>query len=370
MQKSICLITFSNLKTDGRSLNLLRVLSSEYEVFCISQTKKNDYDNLKLSKNIKHLYIEKKHHRMLFNWLNFSNQAKKLKKLINANIYWACDLYSLKTAIDLIKDDNFLLYDSREIYSALGNLYKSKLKQYILAYLEKKWINKVDHFIVSGDLDAEYLKKYFNTQKPFTTILNVPYYKEALKSSIIRDKYPFLNEKIILLYQGAVHHGRGIEPMLNFLEKRTQYAMVIIGDGIFLNEAKLIAQKKKILDRVVFVGSVEYDDLHKWTCSADIGLNLIEPISFSYELALPNKMFEYAMAGVPQLASSLPAIAQIIKKHEFGVLIYDFSDTSIENGLQKILENYNFYKENSIKAARIFNYENETQKILDLIKNI
>ena len=40
-----------------------------------------------------------------------------------------------------------------------------------------------------------------------------------------------------------------------------------------------------------------------------MGLCLIQPICRSYELTLPNKLFEYACAGLPILASDLPVIA-------------------------------------------------------------
>jgi|YNPMSStandDraft_1061717.scaffolds.fasta_scaffold00001_122 glycosyltransferase involved in cell wall biosynthesis len=370
MQHRVCLITFSSLVTDGRSLNALRSISKIEDVACFSQTRDVDYQKLNLSSNITHFSIPKTYNRMLFDWINFHRKVKNLSADIDLNIFWACDLYSLKAAVNLAKKDDFIIYDSREIYSALGNLSGKFIKQRILAFLEKQWIKGVDHFVVSGDLDARFLKTYFNTKKPFTTIYNVPQFKERLQSNIIKEKFPYLGDKTILLYQGAVHFGRGIELILNFIAKSKKYAFVILGDGLFLAKAKELAYKLDILDRVVFAGCIPYEELHNWTCSAHIGVNLIEPISFSYELALPNKMFEYIMAGLPQIASKLPAMQDIIDRYNVGICIENFSNEKIENSINEILMNYEFYQENCLKAAKVFNYGNEERKIFEIIASL
>lgn len=367
MQRTVCLISFSSLLTDGRSLNALRSISKIANVICISQTAENDFQKINLNSNISHFSIPKTQKRLIFNWRNFNKKAQKLISVINTNIFWASDLYSLKTALILAKKGDYIIYDSREIYSALGNLSKHYFKQKILAILEKKWAKKVDHFVVSGNLDAKYLKDYFHTNKPFTTIYNVPKYKECLKSNIISEKFPFIKDKTILLYQGAVHYGRGIEPILKFITKNKQFAFVVLGEGHFFKKAKELAYKLNVLDRVVFVGSVPYEELHHWTCSAHIGINLIEPISFSYELALPNKMFEYIMAGLPQIASNLPAMREIINKYKVGACIQNFSEEEIANSIDEILQNYSMYRKNCLEAAKLFNYETEEKKVHEII---
>ena len=52
---------------------------------------------------------------------------------------------------------------------------------------------------------------------------------------------------------------------------------------------------------------------------ADVGLALIQPSCLSYELTLPNKLFEYTAAGVPVLGSQLPMISDFISRHGVGL---------------------------------------------------
>jgi len=372
MQSNVCLITFSNLISDGRSLNALRAVSKVSNVVCFSLTSESELQKILLPNNVKHFSVDASNKRLIFNWRFFINYVKETfrRNKLDKYIFWACDLYSLGTIYKIARKDDYVIYDSREIYSALANLLGFPLKQKILSFLEKKWVKIVNHFVVSGDLDAEYLRSYFKTDKLFTILYNVPPYKEYFTSNIIKEKYPFLKNYVVLLYQGAVHQGRGISPILDFIENQEKYAFVVLGDGLFLNEAKIIAQNKGILDRIVFAGKIPYEELHQWTCSADIGVNLIEPISFSYSLALPNKMFEYAMAGLPQIASSLPAMQRFINQYNIGVTIKDFTPNSIKNAIDKIIDDYEYYKHNSLQFAKNYNYNTEEKKIQKLLATI
>ena len=53
--------------------------------------------------------------------------------------------------------------------------------------------------------------------------------------------------------------------------------------------------------------------------SADVGLCMIEAVSLSDYLCLPNKLFEYAFAGLPVIASKFPDIAKVVEGYGLGV---------------------------------------------------
>ncbi len=48
---------------------------------------------------------------------------------------------------------------------------------------------------------------------------------------------------------------------------------------------------------------------------------LIQPVCRSYELTLPNKLFEYAAAGLPILASDLAVIGQVVRSEGLGEVV-------------------------------------------------
>ena len=72
-------------------------------------------------------------------------------------------------------------------------------------------------------------------------------------------------------------------------------------------------------DRVKLLPPVPYADLLAWTASADLGLILYrQSYSPNVKYCLPNKLFEYLMAGLPVLCSHLEAVADIIQAYDVG----------------------------------------------------
>ncbi len=316
-----CLIVFNEISVDARALNMAETLAQNGKSVCILAIADISEEEYFSKKGILLYSINKSNYkRMWRRWLDFSTQTNKIK--VKASTYWACDLYSLPIAISLKKQfKGKLIYDSREIFSALGPAAASPLKQKVLTWLELRWVAKVDEFIVSGDLDADFLKKHFKTNKPFHIIMNLPPYKKAVESNFLREKFDLSQEKKIILYQGVVLEGRGLLPTVRALKYYEEAMLCIVGSGPFIKKIEEEAVVFGVSDRVLFTGQIPYNQLHEVTSSADLGLCFIEPISFSYELALPNKLFEYAMARIPVLASDLPAMKKIIEEEKIGIAI-------------------------------------------------
>ena len=70
-----------------------------------------------------------------------------------------------------------------------------------------------------------------------------------------------------------------------------------------------------------FAAPVAPGEVQGVLAGAAAGLCLIQPICRSYELSLPNKLFEYAAAGVPVLASDAPVIAAVVRAHGLGQVV-------------------------------------------------
>ncbi len=364
----VCLISFSNPFTDARTLNLANTLSKSQKVIVIALKSNNNNLNSKFELLTIDLNFKKSSWR---NWLSFDIKIKNTN--INANIFIACDLYSLTSARLLSKKTNSkLIYDSREIYSKLASLSKNKIKQFVITQIEKHFIKKIDKIIVSGELDKEYLINHFKKQvtQDYVIIKNFPPYKEIVKSNKLRKLLNISEDKLILLYQGAVLEGRGLIPILKALIENDKYYLVIIGEGIFKKALEEFVFKNSLTNKVTFLGEVSYLDLHNYTCSADLGICLFEPISKSYELALPNKLFEYMMAGLPCIASDLPAINEVLIENKNGIIIKDVNDINEINETLELFSNFHFrinISQNAEKARANYSYEIQESLILSLL---
>lgn len=365
----VCFFCFEEFASDARTLNLARTLADDGKSVAVVSFGKAEAQSKFLEENIHYFNLPMpKVNRFWKQWFKYHILSKKIRKELHADTVIASDFYSLYTANVFAKKCNAkLIYDSREVYSALGPLYKNPIKQKIISILELKLIKNVNKVIVTGELDAEYLQNHFKINVPFEIIMNLPPYRGYHKTNLLRETFKIPNEAPVILYQGVILPGRGVKSIIRSLPFYEEAYFCIIGWGKYEEEIRREAELLGVTNRVIFCGKLSYDDLHSYTCSADIGICFIEPITFSYKLALPNKLFEYCMARIPTLASDLPAIRKIISEHHFGKLIpNDASPEQIANAMKMIIAEKDKYIEYCNQAAQIFSYNNQVSKIIRL----
>ena len=231
--------------------------------------------------------------------------------------------------------------------------------------IERYFIKKCYLVLTTGELDTQFIEKTYSLSNVIT-IRNIPAYRVPDKSVDLRKELKIPADKVLLLYQGVLLPGRGIPKIFQALAKIPQAVLLILGDGEQRNNYENLAKELGIADRVYFYGMVNHDDLINYTASADLGLALIENISFSYYYALPNKLFEYIMAGVPVVSCNLPQMKKIIDDYNAGVCVDAESADEIYSALKKIIndsEALKQYKQNCFEAAKELNWQKEFEKL-------
>ena len=316
----VLLIALADVQRDARTLNLARVLSASGLRVAVHAA--SDYQ--------RHPGLGGQHEpaiipwsdpggRALHRWWSLRSSAQRLA--VRARLVIAMDLFALDAARSVARRCKApLLYDMREFYFALGPLEGRGVRQRILAWHERQLLKNVDRVIVSGPLDAALVQDRFALSSQPVVLLNTPPYRDPVDSDL-RGRCGVTDHDILALYQGVIHAGRGLVPMFTAMSRDPRLHLAVIGDGPAEGMLRQAALKLGVEARVHWLGSVPYDTLHELTCGADVGICLIEPLSLSYEYALPNKLFEYMMARVPVLATDLPALRAHFADHPVGVLV-------------------------------------------------
>ena len=100
--------------------------------------------------------------------------------------------------------------------------------------------------------------------------------------------------------------------------------------------------------------------------SAAVGLSLIQPVSLSYELTMPNKVFEYLAAGVPVLVSDLPVMAQFVRRHDVGAVAPPDDVGAIARAIEGLLEpdRQTDVRAAVRRAAQTLTWENESRTLV------
>lgn len=286
---------------------------------------------------------------------------------------YAMDYYVLRSTIDLGKQLRVpVAYDMREFMFALGPLQGKGIKQLYIKWSERRALKKVKAISVSGVADADIVTQRFHLKTKPTVILNAPPYQDRVSdSNLLRERFDIPPNDFVVIYQGVVHRGRGIGPMMQAMVDMPDVHLCVVGDGPFRSPLQDLATQLRVADRVHWLGSVPYDELHAWTCSADAGCCLIEPVSMSYEYALPNKLFEYMMARIPSLVTDLPALHDHVMRYPVGMLVdKTLSTGAITEAVRRLRvpATYNAFVE-QCDAVHELSYESQAGHVVDMIRS-
>ena len=120
-----------------------------------------------------------------------------------------------------------------------------------------------------------------------------------------------------------------------------------------------------LADRVELAPPVPMTALVREAALFDVGLFALPGHSRHNEFALPNKFFEYLMAGLALCTTDLPEMAGVIRKYDLGVTIARVEPDAIAAAVNSLTpDRIDHYKRNSLAAARELCWERESQRLV------
>ena len=124
----------------------------------------------------------------------------------------------------------------------------------------------------------------------------------------------------ILLYQGAVNVGRGIEAVMEAMPLLRECHLLVAGVGDKYLELRRRAEEIGS-GNITFLGRLEPALLHSLTHHADLGISLLENRGLNYYYSFPNRIADFVQAGVPVLATDFPEIHRVVEGFGIGTLV-------------------------------------------------
>ena len=249
-----------------------------------------------------------------------------------------------------------LVYDSHEYFTEVPELIGRPRVKRIWEWLEKKMVPNLKHcYTVCNSIATVYNKKYGTS---FQVVRNIPVSKITTP---IEEKE---NQQKIILYQGAVNIGRGLEQAIKAMHFIEGAQLVIAGDGDIKEQLEELVRTEKLENKVRFTGRLSIEELAKLTPTADLGLSIEEDLGLNYRFALPNKLFDYIRAGVPVLASNLPEMKAIVEKYEIGAISNSHDPKKLAESINEVLNNSEkrkTWKANLVRASKELTWENEEE---------
>jgi len=259
-----------------------------------------------------------------------------------------------------------LIYDSHELFTEVPELVDRPFVRNVWLKIEQTIVPKITNCITVSSSIANYYNSKYNAN--FKVIRNVP----ILNTENAKGFFDFdTSNKKIILYQGALNKGRGLELMINTMTHLNKCLLIIIGDGDITNDLKDSVSSLNLNEKVKFLPKKSPSELKKLTLLADLGISLEEDLGMNYKFALPNKLFDYIHAKVPVLVSDLVEMKKIVETYNIGYVLENREPAQLAKKIKSILENPNpIPASNFNEAMNDLNWEKESQKLEKLIEEL
>ena len=260
-----------------------------------------------------------------------------------------------------------LVYDSHEYFTEVPELVNRKTVKRVWEFIERLIVPHVKHaYTVCDSLAEIYSTKYGINM---IAIRNLPYLSRDLNQVV----KPELTREKIILYQGSVNIGRGLELVIKAMQYIDDAVFWIIGEGDITDNLRKLVLKSGLESRVVFFGRMLPENLKLYTLRAGVGISLEENMGLNYYYALPNKLFDYINSCVPVLVSDFPEMGQLVRKYNIGVTTLTTDPQKLAEILRKMLndqEQIRRWKSNLKKAALELCWEKEESKLIGFYRQI
>jgi glycosyltransferase involved in cell wall biosynthesis len=236
-----------------------------------------------------------------------------------------------------------------------------------------------------GNLKEKLIEQSDNNKKDFIQEYSEVLFKEMMCSAEfvkkmdkmqylpISDNHAKVNDSdfINLLLRRDNKHIEELSKSIDVPEKEENKLDNLINEVNFEVHKKIKSlESQGYFDKVIFIPPAPHDELVMWSKGADIGVIPYENIGANHWNCSPNKIWEYANAGTPILASRMLYINELISKYKIGwTFVTDFTAKDISNAISKITtKDINLKSRNCKKFIKLDNYYHYEEKLLNIFK--
>lgn len=282
--------------------------------------------------------------------------------LTRFHIICAIDLDTLVPCYIIGKTKNKpIVFDAHEYFTEVPEVVSRPKIKKMWEWVANTFVPKVRYCYTVGPMLAQLFEEKYKVT--FEVIMNAP---QTQPMPVVE------RQKNVLLYQGALNKGRGIENYIDMMPLLPGFELWVVGEGDLSRQLRQRAKEKGVEGQVRFWGKVQPAELHPITSQAFIGLNVSENMGLSYYYSLNNKFFDHIHAQLPTIANKFP---EYIRLNElYNVMVFaDATPQSVAEQVKQLSQNerlYNTLTHNCAIAKTELNWENEQVKLIGFYKNV
>ena len=249
-------------------------------------------------------------------------------ELVHANDY---DTMWIGVAAKLLRRSR-LVYDAHELWPDQGLL---GWRPWLVG-CEWLFTRVADAVVAANPAISETIAKRYRLQPP-VVVHNVPAHpalSPARPEGLRAEKQP------LALYIGSLAPERGIEQAIQALGLVPEVRLRLMGSGSDEYRAHLdrSAEEAGAADRIEYCQPVDPSAVPDTIAAGDMGIVLTQATCLNNELSLPNKLFEYAAASLPIIASDLPLLGAVVRDEGIGEVVSPADVEAIAAAMRRLAD--------------------------------
>ena len=270
------------------------------------------------------------------------------------------------------------VYDAHELIVPKKGRPLGQRRDFFYA-LEKRAVRKADLVIAASPERAELMQRHYGLPARPTDVQNISPSAYRGGGSVLA-RYPRLargaNVGIKLVYQGYFDRSRDLAPFVRAMCHLNEgFELVCVGDGPELARLRTLADELGVADRIAFLGRVPHKDLQAMLEYCDIGIVSYSNEDLNNVYCAPNKVYEYAQAGLAVLATDQLPLVRLVEGGGIGVVIGDAGDEEAQARLiadkaRFLVDNLKNFKNETAEFARLHTWEKERSKLVAAVSRL
>jgi glycosyltransferase involved in cell wall biosynthesis len=269
-----------------------------------------------------------------------------------------------------------LVYDAHELI--IPDPGTSMTKRERFWYLLEKWtVYRADLVIAANEDRASIMAEHYQLKQVPTVMRNIPSRNErGSEDGSALNQFPALTrrtaDEVLVLYQGDVSLNRGIGRFVEAMRYLpSKFRLVVAGDGPDLNRLKEQARALEQDGRFTSLGRVPRHLLPDISRLAEVGIITYPFQGLNNIYCSPNKIFEYAQAGLPVVATNQPPLRKWVESYSIGELVGEHdSPEQMARMIQQVAENKSKYADALPVFLEDNRWENEAERVKGAIVSI
>jgi glycosyltransferase involved in cell wall biosynthesis len=295
--------------------------------------------------------------------VEWHSKVVRLARGLNPSVVVCHSIRPLRAAVAIKRATGAsLLYDAHELETECTQ--PRGLLRRLDKVMERRLIRHCDAVVCVGDLIADWYAREYRIARP-AVVRNIPDSRIGTGAGdppALRERFNVPENALLFIYSGGLFPGRRVEQMLRvFPRLGTSRQIIFMGYGP-LEQA--VRTSSATCRNVHFLPAVPAPEVIRFAARCDVGVVGVENVCLSNYYSLPNKLFEYLLAGVPILAPDFPEMRGVVARHECGWLVPEGDEAWLGAIRDLSPEGVHRAGERARMAAALYSWANEEQVFL------